>query len=517
MDRSSISQAFFLRALTRFGLFFLVVFLTAVPLSAAVTMPSIFGDAMVLQRDKPIPVWGRADAAESVTVRINGSESRTVANDKGFWKVQLPAMAAGGPYELVVEATNTLTFGNVMVGEVWVCSGQSNMEWPVSRTDNHEKVIENCADRAIRLFDVPRTPAGQRRIDVNASWKPCAPDTLANFSAVAYFFGCELRRELDVAVGLINTSWGGTRIEPWTPPEGFRSVENCAPIARQIDAANLGYRNAVSRALDPLEAWIGTARAAIAAGTGLPTPPALPVHPLQSHSKPTGLYNGMVHPIVPYAIRGAIWYQGESNRVDGMAYHHKMKALINGWRTVWNQGDFPFYFVQLAPFKYRTEDPSELPRLWEAQAATLSVPHTGMAVTVDIGNIKDIHPRNKLDVGRRLALWALAHDYGKKDIVFSGPLYKSMACEGGKIRLEFDHAASGLASRDGKPLSWFEVAGDDQRFVKARAEVDGSTLIVWSDAVRAPAAVRFGWHQEAEPNLINKNGLPASPFRTDQW
>ena len=517
MDRSSIGQTLIGRALTRLGLLSLVVFVAAVQLSAAVTVSSIFGDAMVLQRGKPIPVWGRADAAESVTVRINGSESRTVANERGFWKVQLPAMAAGGPHELVVEATNTLTFGDVMVGEVWVCSGQSNMEWPVTRTDNAQDVLEKCADRAIRLFKIPRTPAGQPRTGVNASWESCTPDTLKNFSAVAYFFGRELRRELDVAVGLINTSWGGTRIEPWTPPEGFRSVESCAPIARQVDEANARYRDAVGNALDPLEAWIGAARTAIAKGTDLPAAPAVPVHPLQSHSQPTGLYNGMIHPIVPFAIRGAIWYQGEANCTEGMAYHEKMKALINGWRAVWNQGDFAFYYVQLAPFEYRTEDPSTLARLWEAQTATLSVPHTGMAVTVDIGNVKDIHPRNKLDVGRRLALWALAHDYGKKGVVFSGPLYKSMTREGSKIRLHFDHAASGLASRDAERLSWFEIAGDDQRFVEAEAKVEGSTLIVWSDTVAAPAAVRFAWHQEAEPNLINKDGLPASPFRTDKW
>jgi len=517
VKRSSIGRTSHCPVLIRFGLFSFVLFLTAAPLWAAVTVPSVFGDHMVLQRDKPIPLWGRADAAESVTVRIDGSEARTVADDKGLWKVQLPAMAAGGPYTLAIEASNTLSFDDVMVGEVWVCSGQSNMEWPVSRTHNPQKVLETCADGALRLIDIPRTPAGRPQFNVNAAWKPCAPDTLANFSAVAYFFGCELRRELGVAVGLINTSWGGTRIEPWTPPEGFRSVENCVPIARQIDEANLNYRKTVSALLDPLEVWIGRARAALAAQSDLPAPPPVPVHPLKSHAKPTGLYNGMIHPLVPYAIRGAIWYQGEANRTEAMAYHHKMKALINGWRTVWDQGDFPFYYVQLAPFKYRTQDPCELPRLWEAQTATLSVPHTGMAVTVDIGNVNDIHPRNKLDVGRRLALWALAHDYGKTDLVFSGPLYRSMAREGSKIRIEFDHAAGGLASRDGKALSPFEVAGEDRRFVEARAEIDGSTLLVWSDEVPAPVAVRFGWHQEAEPNLINKKGLPASPFRTDRW
>jgi len=479
-------------------------------------MPNIFGDAMVLQRDKPVPVWGRAEAGEAITVRIDGIKSRTRADRNGLWMVRLPAMKAGGPHELIVEGSSTLAFGNVMVGEVWVCSGQSNMEWPVSRTDNPEKVLAQCADPTLRLIDIPRRPSGQPRVDVNAAWSACTPETLKNFSAVAYFFGCELRRELGVPVGLINTSWGGTRIEPWTPPVGFRSVEQCASFATQIEEANAHHREAVKGALGPIETWVGTTRAALDSGNDLPAMPAIPVHPLHSHAKPTGLYNGMIHPIVPYAIRGAIWYQGEANRTEGMAYHHKMKALINGWRTVWNQGDCPFYYVQLAPFKYRTDDPGELPRLWEAQTATLSVPNTGMAVTVDIGNVKDIHPRNKLDVGRRLALWALSHDYGRKDVVFSGPLFKSMTREGRKVRIHFEHAGGGLASRDGEPLSWFEIAGDDQRFVKAEAALDGDTVVVWNQAVPAPAAVRFGWHQEAEPNLINTEGLPASPFRTDR-
>jgi sialate O-acetylesterase len=217
-----------------------------------------------------------------------------------------------------------------------------------------------------------------------------------------------------------------------------------------------------------------------------------------------------------FAIRGAIWYQGESNREDGLLYYDKMKALINGWRKVWEQGDFPFYYVQLAPYRYGP-DPLLLPRIWQAQKNALSIPNTGMAVTTDIGNITDIHPKKKHDVGRRLALWALAKTYGRKDLVYSGPLYKSMSVEGGKIRIHFDHIGSGLASRDGKPLTWFTIAAADKNFLKANAKIDGDTVLVWSDTVAKPAAVRFGWHQEAEPNLINKEGLPASPFRTDDW
>jgi sialate O-acetylesterase len=303
---------------------------------------------------------------------------------------------------------------------------------------------------------------------------------VANFTAVGYFFGRHLKQELDVPIGLLGSNWGGTRIEPWTPPEGFRQVPALKDIADNLDKypARNGDRIV--------------------------------------HQSPLALYNGMICPLVPYAIRGAIWYQGESNNGEGMLYHEKMKALIGGWRTIWDNEAMPFYFVQLAPYRYGG-DPTRLAGIWEAQTATLAVPHTGMAVTVDIGNVKDIHPRNKQDVGKRLALWALAKDYGQTDLCYSGPLYQGMSVEGNQVRIRFDHVCGGLVSRDGKPLSWFTIAGEDKQFVEARAEIDGETVVVQADGVARPAAVRFGWHQEAEPNLSNAAGLPASPFRTDDW
>ncbi len=242
------------------------------------------------------------------------------------------------------------------------------------------------------------------------------------------------------------------------------------------------------------------------------------MHPLASNGQPTGLYNGMIHPLVPFAIRGAIWYQGEANRGDGAKYTEMMKALIGGWREAWGEGDFPLYFVQIAPFsnsKYYSKD--QLPFLWEAQTAAMAIPNTGMIVTTDIGNLDDIHPKNKQAVGRRLALWALARTYGQDNLVCSGPLYKSMTVERDKVRLSFDYVGGGLASRDGKALSWFEIAGEDRKFVPAHATIDGETVVVSSDKVAAPVAVRFGWDNLAEPNLTNKEGLPASPFRTDRW
>lgn len=487
----------------------------ATPVSADVTLPSVFGSHMVMQRDVDLPVWGWADPAETVVITLAGNTAAATADEKGNWMLRLPGMEAGGPHEMTVRANNLIRFEDILIGEVWICSGQSNMEWPVSRVNDAEQETAAADHPEIRLFHVPRLPSGQPREDVDAAWRICTPDTIGGFSAVAYFFGRELHDELDVPIGLINTSWGGTRIEPWTPAEGFAVVQETRPIVARIREADARYREGVRKSLDEMEAWIANTRAALASGERISPIPLPGAHPLENRGQPTGLYNGMVHPLVPYAIRGAIWYQGEANRGDGPAYAAKMRALIAGWRAVWDQGDFPFYFVQLAPFRYNG-DAYLLPQIWEAQTAALAVPDTGMAVINDIANLRDIHPRNKQDVGRRLALWALAGTYHHDDVVYSGPLYKSMTVEGNRIRVRFNHTGGGLASRDGQALTWFEIAGADGNYVKANAEFDRDTVIVWSNEVSKPAAVRFAWHQEAEPNLMNKEGLPAAPFRTMQ-
>lgn len=468
--------------LTRFcgGLLAVATLLLAVPASAAVKLPSIIGDNMVLQRDQPLPIWGWDSPGAKVTVTLGDAQASATADADGKWQVELPAQQAGGPHEITIAGSDTVTLKNVLIGEVWLCSGQSNMEWPVSASNNPQEEIAAGDHPRIRHIKIPHTPAEKPQTNVpSQGWQVASPETVANFTAVGYFFARALQQELDVPIGLIGSNWGGTRIEPWTPPEGFAQVselkwftDNIAKFPEKNDQGQI------------------------------------------NHQSPLALYNGMIAPLVPFAIRGAIWYQGESNNGEGMLYHEKMKALIAGWRSLWKNENLPFYFVQLAPFRYGNPN---LPYIWEAQTATLSVPHTGMAVTVDISDVKDIHPRNKQDVGKRLALWALADAYGRKDLVHSGPLYKEMKAEGGKIRISFQHVGGGLTSRDGKPLSWFTIAGEDKNFVPANAVIEGDTVVVSAEGVDKPVAVRFGWDETAEPNLSNVEGLPASPFRTDKW
>jgi sialate O-acetylesterase len=484
---------------------------------ADIQLPAVVGDHMVLQRDLPLPIWGWADPGEDVSVTLGEAKASAKADASGKWRVTLPAMKTGKALEMTLAGKNTIKLVDILIGEVWLGSGQSNMQWSVQQSTNAPTEIAAANNPEIRLFSVPLVPSGKPAKDVNAKWVACTPDTIKIFSAALYFFGRELHKDLNVPIGLINTSWGGTRIEPWTPPEGFASQSELQSDLEWINARKADYQKALDTSLAQYRAWIESADKAKAVGKEIPEPPAAPAHPLNSNGVSTGLYNGMIHPLVPFAIRGAIWYQGEANVGQGMQYNTRMKALIQGWRNVWGQGDFPFLFVQLAPFDYGGVV-TRLPELWEAQTATLAFPNTGMAVTTDlVASLKDIHPPNKQDVGKRLALWALAKNYGQSDRVYSGPLYEGLTAEPNQIKLKFKHAGGGLVSRDGKPLSWFSIAGADKKFVPAQAVIDGETVVVSSASVTNPVAVRFGWHQLAEPNLANKAGLPASPFRTDNW
>jgi sialate O-acetylesterase len=424
---------------------------------ADVKLPKVISNHMVLQRDRALPIWGWADPGEEVTVKLDEATRVQLADAHGNWKVVLPAVKADGKaHRMSISGKNKIELGDILIGDVWIGSGQSNMEMGIGACDKAKEEIAAANYPQIRLMLVPKTQVPAPAKDVKADWVECSPKTVAaggwgGFSAALFYFGQRLHKELDVPVGLIDSSWGGSPIEPWT-----------------VSGQNGG-----------------------------------------------GMYNGMIAPVKPFAIRGAIWYQGEANVGSGLKYYDKMQALIEGWRKAWGY-DFPFYFVQLAPWS--GYGPGSLPPLWEAQVASLKIPGTGMAVTTDVvHNIGDIHPRNKFDVGNRLALWALAKEYGKKDLVYSGPLYKSMKVEGNKILLSFAHVGGGLKSRDGKPLSEFEIAGADRKFVPAEAAIDGDTLVVEAKEVASPTQVRFGWRNVANPNLVNKEGLPASPFQTNGW
>jgi sialate O-acetylesterase len=493
-------------------------------LCAEVKLPAIISNGMVLQQGTELPIWGWAEAGETVTVSFSGQSATAAAGADGRWSVTLKPLAASAqPAVLTVKgAGTTVTIEDVLVGEVWFCSGQSNMEWGMNRIANAEEEIKKADNPLIRHFKAPRKHSPAPQTDVAAAWVKTAPDTIAGHSAVAYMFGRRLHAALDnVPVGLVNSSWGGTRIEPWTPICGFRDIPALDEIRRTVETADPHselHREVLNRYIGELSTWISTAQQLAEARKPLTPAPEFPKNLVfdsggrNAHQQPTVLYNGMVAGVVPYAVKGAIWYQGESNRGEGMLYLEKTRALVSGWRKVWNRPDLPYYLVQLAPFKYGGDEYA-LPEIWEAQAAVpKTIPNTGYAVINDIATLNDIHPPNKQDVGLRLANQALNRTYGRSEIEWSGPMYRSYTIEGDKIRIAFDHA-KGLKTRDGKAPDWFEICGADGKFVKAAAVIDGETVLISSPALTQPTGFRFAWHQLAEPNLVNHIGLPTGAFR----
>ena len=483
---------------------------------ADVKLPAVISDNMVLQQKTDATIWGWADPGEKISVKAPWQwffGSSTTADKDGKWQLKLKTPKAGGPYDITIKANNTIELKNVLIGEVWVCSGQSNMQWSMKGTENPDKDIAAADNPNIRLFTVERTIAEEPKDDCNGNWSVCTPETVAEFSAVGYFFGKHLTDELDIPIGLISTNWGGTLAEAWTRKEMLESDADFAPILERHEQRVANLPEALKKYEKDMEAWKVKAEKAKAEGKRAPRKPWKPAK--RDQNSPSSLYNAMIAPIIPYDIKGAIWYQGESNVSRAYQYRKLFPAMITNWREDWKLGDFPFYYVQIAPFKYGEKRASE--ELREAQRLTLSLKNTGMAVTMDIATVDNIHPPNKLDVGKRLALWALAKDYGRIYTVCSGPIYKSMEIEGDKIRLSFDHTGSGLTTKDGKELTHFTIAGEDKNFVPAKAAIDGKTIIVSSEDVKKPVAVRYGWSNTAEPNLANKEGLPASSFRTDNW
>jgi len=484
---------------------------TAVPVARAeVRLNSLFSDGAVLQQGKPVPVWGTARDGEQVTVKFQDQEISTTAKD-GRWRVRLKPLKAGGPYTLSVTGKdNTLTIGNVLVGEVWLCSGQSNMAFALSRASGADEAIAGAKDSQLRLYTVPRAATDKPLDDAPGSWTESSPDTAAKFSAVAWFFGQDLRRALKVPVGLIHSSVGGTPAEAWTSRGGLEADPELKQILERHAESLRNYdpTTAQEKRKKAVAAHKKAVARAKAAGQPVPRAPRAAEDPRVNQRRPCGLYNGMIAPLVPYALAGVIWYQGEANSGRAAEYRRLFPAMIRDWRQAWGQGDFPFLFVQIAPHQNMT------PEIREAQLLNWQkVPRTGMAVITDIGNETDIHPKQKEPVGYRLALAARAIAYGEK-ITYSGPVYEKMKVEGNRAILSFSHTGSGLVAKDGQ-LKGFTIAGADGNFVPASAEIVGNTVAVSAASVQRPVAVRYGWANTPDVNLFNKEGLPATPFRTD--
>ena len=505
--------------LTVAALVFVLLSSTVNQTHAEVRLPGFYGDHMVLQQKKPIKLWGWADANESITVTLGKTSANATANANGKWQLQLPAMdASNTALTLTFKGNNVIELKDVLIGEVWLCSGQSNMEWSVRQSNNAAAEIAAAKYPLIRHIKMAHRPSTVALDDIKSQWQLCSPETVPSFTACGYFMARQLHQELDVPIGLINSSWGGTRVEPWTPPVGFQKVEALQNIYQSVIGRTPGnpeYKKQLMAHMNATQAWIEKAKQAVNSLEPLGASPAYPASltPFKSHQDPTMLYNGMIHALVGFPIRGAIWYQGESNQSEGMLYFEKKKALINGWRELWGQGDFPFYFVQIAPFNYGG-DSKTLPEFWEAQAAVTSLPNTGMVVINDIATVNDIHPPNKQDVGLRLANLALKNDYGQDSLVATSPEFESMEILGRNLKVKFKSTGGGLKTRDGKAPTHFEVIGvESNGFQPAVATIVGDSVMLKSDAVKAPTAFRFAWHKLAEPNLCGGTGLPVGAVR----
>jgi len=507
--------------------------LTTLPAAADVRLPRFFTDNMMLQRDLPVRVWGWAEVDEAVSATLSGNTAATKADKNGLWSLELPAIKTGENLELTVKGKNTLTLKNVLIGDLWVCSGQSNMEMRLNGCLGSQDDVKVADLPKIRRIKFNQVTSGQPELDAAVSpWEVCTPATAGGFTAVGFYFAREIVQKTGVPIGIIDVNWGGTQIESWVATEGLGLVDELKPQYDNKLEAIKNHRAQLPKALTEVEAWIAQTRTDLASGAPISKMPAVAPVPDAGWSS---MYNAMVNPLVRLPIKGALWYQGESNGGEGETYFNKMRALIGGWRKQWGQGNFPFYFVQLANFQAVSEDPAGgngWAKLREAQTKSLTIPNTGMAVitdTVPLAERDDIHPKNKYDVGMRLALWALGRDYGQKQLEVCGPLFKALKIEDGKARLAFDHSGTGLMigkkegrtptveTKDGK-LKGFAIAGADKKWVWADAVLEGKTVTVSSPDVKEPVAVRYAFQMNPDgANLYNREGLPASPFRTDDW
>jgi sialate O-acetylesterase len=493
----------------------LLILSTAASLLADVKPAAFFGDHMVLQSGMAVPVWGTASPGEQVAVTLNNRKQSATASADGKWMVRLKNLKPGGPFEMTIAGNNTIVVKDVLVGEVWLGSGQSNMEFTVSKKRaryaglvNEEQEIAAANYPQVRVFTGKQAKNYEPQTEIQGEWLVCTPENVPGFSAVGYLFSRDLHREIKKPVGFITLAYGASTAEAWIRRETIAADPLLKPMLDRFDAAVQFYKANPS-----------------APASEAPAPPVTinkrggqtgkQRDPVQDQHNPTVLFNGMINPAIPYAIRGVLWYQGESivgGKLGVALYPHVMETLIQDWRVLWGKPDLPFYVVQLPALK----NISNNPLVREGQAAVLSLPHTGMAVTIDIGDPDDVHPHNKAPLGERLTKIALANVYGRK-LEYSGPVYQSMKAGGNAIRLKFSHLGGGLKAKDG-PLKWFAIAGADQKFVPAEAKIEGNTVVVSSAQVSAPVAVRYAWDNYPEGcNLYNAAGLPAAPFRTDRW
>jgi sialate O-acetylesterase len=493
--------------------FFASALLLALPALAEVKLPALIAEHMVVQRDLPVHIWGTSEPGESVSVTFRG-ETRSASPDQfGRWSVYLSAGAAGGPFELTIKASNTIALNDVLVGDVWVASGQSNMEMSMHGVANAKAEIAAANYPQIRLFRALNRVADHPLEDVAAhTWVATTPETIDDFSAAAYFFGRQLHQKYGVPVGLIESNWGGTPAEAWTSMTSLGADASLMPVFAEWGKLMQDQSTTLLERAKQLQEW--EQAVAKAKQEGKPEP-WRPWYPNQDNCwQPAGLFNAMIAPLTRFPIRGAIWYQGESNAGPERAplYAHLFQTMIQDWRRAWGQGDFPFLFVQIADFK--TGPDAMWPEVRDAQRRTLSLANTGMAVTIDIGEATNIHPLNKQDVGLRLALAAEAISYGEK-IEYSGPLFRQTTVEGNAMRVWFDHTTGGLKTK-GEVVLGFEVAGADGKFVEAQARIDGATVLVSASSVNEPRRVRYAWKDVPDCNLFNGENLPASPFRSEE-
>lgn len=489
---------------------------------ADVKLPALFGDNMILQRGVNAPIWGEAAPGEKVTVSIAGQTKTIMAGADGRWMLRLDPLTVTETATLQINGNNAITLNNVAVGEVWIASGQSNMEWTLRNTHDLNNALAEANDPQFRMFTVQKATSPEPLRDVKGKWQPSTTDTAPSFSAVGWYFGRELRKKLNVPVGVINTSWGGTPAEAWTTGPSLQADADYKAAFDRWDKMIADYPAAQEKYnTQTLPAWEEARKKAKDEGKPEPARPRGPEAPT-SPNRPANLYNAMIAPLAPYAVRGATWYQGESNSGRAYQYRKLLPTMIADWRKAWgvqNPQEFGFYIVQLANFMAERPEPveSNWAELREAQTLTAAMPGNGLGLAIDIGEEKDIHPRNKRDVGQRLALAALAQTYGHK-IEYSGPTYSTMSKDGNKIRLKFTHA-DGLMTKAADPnaIPGFAIAGDDKKWKWATAKIEGNEIVVWNEGIANPVAVRYAWADNPKATIYNAAGLPAVPFRTDDW